>query len=156
MPDFLNAYRQKMVTGAIYGPLPERVPMIASLLRSLLGDIDAGLVATLSTAIRAETFNDFLDHAVAYQDRSHKDQAGVIAGVVFEDTMRRICAKSIGQPTNKPLEDVINELTGKGITTEEQKKRMQTAAFIRTKATHANWTRSQRTALTIRSRSQRR
>ncbi len=42
--------------------------------------------------IRGETFDNFLDHAVAYRDCGGKDQAGVIAGVVFEDTMRKIYA----------------------------------------------------------------
>jgi hypothetical protein len=67
VPDYMNAYRRRMVTASQFLiPLPERVPVIASLLRSLLGDIDAGLVGTFKTKVQAETFDNFLDHAVAY------------------------------------------------------------------------------------------
>jgi len=139
VPDFLNAYRKRMVTATIGGAMPEQVQLIASLLRSLLDNIDEGLIGTLKTKVQAETFEDFLDHAVAYRDRDYKDQAGVIAGVVFEDTMRKIYANNIGSSIGKQLEDVINELAAKGVITQEQKKRMQAPAFVRTKATHANW-----------------
>jgi hypothetical protein len=139
VPDPFNSYRKRMVTAPIVGSMTERVELIASLLRSLLENIDAGLIGTLKTKVQAETFEDFLDHAVAYRDRDYKDQAGVIAGVVFEDTMRKIYTNNIGSSISKQLEDVMNELTAKGVITPEQKKRMQAPAFIRTKATHANW-----------------
>ena len=140
VPDYLNAYRSRMATAAIFGPIPERVPLIAALLRSLLADIDAGLIGTLKTKVQAETFDDFLDHAVAYRDRGYKNPAGVIAGVVFEDTMRKIYAdkiNKIGRP-NK-LEDVISALTKNDVITDQQAKQARVAAHVRTKATHALW-----------------
>ncbi|HEX5517740.1 MAG TPA: hypothetical protein VFX32_09085, partial [Pseudolabrys sp.] len=71
VPDFLNAYRQGLAAAKFsIIPLPERVPRIASLLQSLLGDIDAGLVSTLANAVRAETFDNFLDHAIEYQKKN--------------------------------------------------------------------------------------
>jgi hypothetical protein len=72
------------------GGLPERASTMAHMLDALLQDIDAGLLGNLGDRVRAETFDDFLDHAEAYLRESRKMEAGVIAGVVFEDTVRRI------------------------------------------------------------------
>ena len=117
----------------------ERVETIASLLRSLLADIDAGLIGTLKTKVQAETFEDFLEHAVAYQERRWKDQAGVIAGVVFEDTMRKIYADNIDKMTRPELEQVIIALTKKDVITAQQATQARVAAHVRTKASHADW-----------------
>lgn len=142
VPDYINAYRRRMVTASQFLiPLPERVPVIASLLRSLLGDIDAGLVGTFKTKVQAETFDNFLDHAVAHRHRGRKDQAAVIAGAVFEDTVRKIHADKIGGvTTGKRLDGLITDLTQKGVITQEQSRQARTAAFVRTKASHAEWT----------------
>jgi len=55
-----------------------------------LPDIDRGLLGDLGNKIRAETFDDFLDHAEDYLKRNLKNEAGTIGGVVFEDTIRRV------------------------------------------------------------------
>jgi len=78
----------------------------------LLPDIDSGLLGDLGNKIRAETFDDFLDHAEYYLKESRKMEAGVIAGVVFEDTVRRIYRDKIGDDKNQRVEDIINALTG--------------------------------------------
>ena len=44
-------------------------------------------------------FDDFLDHGEAYLKAGRKDPAGVIAGVVLEDTIRRICRITPGPRT---------------------------------------------------------
>ena len=139
VPDFLNAYRNRMTTATILGAMLERVQTIASLLRSLLADIDAGLIGTLKAKVQAETFEDFLDHAVAYRNRGGKDQAGVIAGVIFEDTMRKIYADNIDRVARPDLEQVIIALTKQQVITEEQAKQARVAQLVRTKATHAEW-----------------
>jgi len=138
VPEFGNAYRMRVATTFI-GPVLERVQLIASLLRSILADIDAGLIGTLKTKVQAETFEDFLEHAVAYRNRGGKDQAGVIAGVVFEDTMRKLYADNIDKVARPDLEQVIIALTKKEAITEEQAKQSRVAAHVRTKATHAEW-----------------
>ena len=135
LPDPLQAYRRQVLIGSIL----ERVLTMASILRSLLADIDAGLVGTIANKIRAETFDDFLDHATAYRDRGAKDQAGVIAGVVFEDTMRKIYADKIDKVSRLELEQVIIALTKQQVITDEQAKQARVAAYVRTKASHADW-----------------
>jgi hypothetical protein len=66
-------------------------------------------------------------------------QAGVIAGVVFEDTIRRIHRDKIGDDKGKQLEDVINALATQNVITGLQSKQAKVAAHVRTKATHAQW-----------------
>jgi len=142
VPDFANAYRRRMVT-AVVGlfELPERVPRIASLLRSLLRDINEGLVGKLQAKIRAETFDNFLDQAETYRNRGAKDYASVIAAAVFEDTVRKIHADKVGGVTvGRTLDELISELTQNGVITREQSRQVRTAAFVRTKAIHAEWT----------------
>lgn len=66
---------------------------MAAILRVLLVDADAGLLASVTDQVRAEAFDDFLDHADTYLRDTRKNEAGAIAGVVFEDTSRRLCRK---------------------------------------------------------------
>jgi hypothetical protein len=53
-----------------------RVALIAEKLRALLPDIDAGLLGDLSDRVRAETFDNFLDHGEAYLTDDRKMEAG--------------------------------------------------------------------------------
>lgn len=59
---------------------------LASWLRFSDRSADAGLLASVTDRARAEVFDNFLDHAQAHFGDGHKNEAGVIAGVVFEDT----------------------------------------------------------------------
>jgi len=79
------------------------VTSVAEILRALLADIDAGLLADFGNQIRAATFDDFLDHAEAYRRDNRKMEAGVIAGVVFEDTIRRVYRDKIADDKGQPL-----------------------------------------------------
>ena len=66
---------------------------MTDLLAHLLVDVDGGLLSSLTDRVRAEACDDFLDHSEAYYKDGRKNESGVIAGVVFEDTIRRICDK---------------------------------------------------------------
>lgn len=135
-----NAYRRqiaKIAEGS--GGYPSRVASIAEIFRALLTDIDAGLLGDLANKIRAETFDNFLDHAELYLQKKRKNEAGVIAGVVFEDTVRRIYRDKIGDDEGQKLEDLINSLASQEMITGQQSKQAKVASHIRTKATHAQW-----------------
>jgi len=112
------------------------VGQIVSILESLLVDVEAGMISTLADRVRAETFDDFLDHAEKYHSENRKE-SGVIAGVVFEDTIRRI-GKNKEIPATK-LEDIINALVKAEVLTKVKAKRAKVAADVRTQATHAKW-----------------
>jgi hypothetical protein len=112
---------------------------VTEILKSLLKDIDRGLVSTLENKIQAVTFDDFLEHAKFYLKSGRHDCAGVIAGVVFEDTIRKISFKYNSTPSDKSLEQHINALAKNGVITELQKRDFKVPQFVRDKATHANW-----------------
>jgi hypothetical protein len=137
IPSPQNAYRAQIEGNRNYEV--QRVASIAETLRSLLPDIDAGLLGDLGNRVRAEAFDNFLDHGQAYLNDDRKMEAGVIAGVVFEDTIRRIYRDQIADDKDKKLEVMINELTGKSVITGQQSKQAKVAAHVRTKATHARW-----------------
>ncbi len=112
---------------------------LAAVLQSLLTDADAGLLASVADRARAETFDDFLDHAEAYAKDNRKSESGVIAGVVFEDTLRRICTKLGIAEKGVKLDALISELAARGELSAVKAKRARAAADVRTKATHAQW-----------------
>ena len=64
---------------------------MTALLGRLLEEIEHGLLTTIENQAIAATFDDFLDHGAEYLNRRRKDEAAVIAGIVFGDTIRRIC-----------------------------------------------------------------
>jgi hypothetical protein len=139
--DHMNPYRRKLQHIVIQSEIGvgrrarvERQHIDAGIgvLRALLQDIDAGLIVALADRVRAEVFDDFLDHADEYHKHGRKE-AGVIAGVVFEDTLRRIAEKA--QITERKVEDIIAVLVKKDIFTETKAKRARAAAHVKTKAT---------------------
>ena len=136
-----NAYRrrvEKIGEGPGLG-YAQRVASIAEILRALLLDIDAGLLGDLGNKIRAETFDSFLDHAELYLKKGNKNEAGAIAGVVFEDTVRRMYRDKLGDDKDQNLEGLINALASQGVITGQQSKQAKVGSHVRTKATHARW-----------------
>ena len=115
------------------------VAEFATVIANLLHDADAGLLATVADQARAETFDDFLDHADEYAKRQLKNEAGAIAGVVFEDSLRRICRKLGFGEKDVNLDQLISDLAARGVLTGLKAKRARAAAHLRTKATHAQW-----------------
>lgn len=110
-----------------------------ALLQNLARDIDAGLLTSIADRARAETFDEFLEHGRAYLKEQRKQEAGVICGVVFEDTVRRICRKHEIEEVGTPLDSLIGSLTKIEILTGAKAKRARVASHVRTKATHAQW-----------------
>ena len=96
-------------------------------------------MTTIENQAIAATFDDFLDHGAEYLNRRRKDEAAVIAGIVFEDTIRRIC-RVLGITENGvALDQLITELTKQGALTALKAKRARAAAGVRTSAAHARW-----------------
>lgn len=141
IPSPQNAYRASIeAPTASGGGMLQRVASIAETLRALLPDIDAGLLGDLGNQVRAETFDNFLDHGAAYLAEDRKMEAGVIAGVVFEDTIRRIYRNKIADDDKgKNLEELINALARQSVITGQRSKQAKLAAHVRTKATNALW-----------------
>ena len=141
----LSAYRAKctdlVINSRMKGPFvvgvtQEQIGSMIGVLQSLQKDIEAGLIGDLTDRVRAEVFDDFLDHADAYLKEGRKE-SGVIAGVVFEDTLRRIAKKYDEQEPK--VDTIISNLVTKQVFTAVKGKRARAAADVRTKATHAKW-----------------
>lgn len=111
----------------------------AALLNNLLLDTEAGLLTSVADHARAEAFDDFLDHADVYFAEGRKNESGVIAGVVFEDTLRQICRKENVDEKGLKLDGLISELMNQGHLSAIKAKRARVAAHVRTKASHAQW-----------------
>ena len=113
---------------------------VAAVLATLQIDGDSGLLVSVVDRARAETFDDFLDHADAYLQDNSEREAGVIAGVVLnEDALRRVCRKNEIVEKGRKIDELISALSSKGEISAIQAKRARVAAHVRTKATHAQW-----------------
>jgi len=119
--------------------IPSAVGSASAILQALLIDIDRGLLSSVADMARAETFDNFLDHAKSYHAAGSKQEAGVIAGVVFEDSIRRVCDKHNIEQANVKLDSLISSLTKSSTISQTKAKRARVAAHVRTKATHAQW-----------------
>jgi hypothetical protein len=141
IPIETNAYRRRIreIVGRQGYPVGDKVAAIAASLDGFLLDIDAALLTNFGNKVRAETFDDFLDHADIYLREGKKQAAGVLAGVVFEDTIRRICRDQNIPDKDQDLKQLINALARKTVITGQQSKQAKVAAHVRTKATHALW-----------------
>jgi len=138
----VNPYRatvDKVCSTDLGYDVPNSVGEVSVILRSLLQDIDSGLLASIEDQTRASVFDDFLDHAKEYAKDKRKKEAGVIAGVVFEDTLRGICRNTGIEEKDKKLDSLIDKLVKAGTLTQVKAKRAKVAAHVRTKATHAQW-----------------
>jgi hypothetical protein len=90
--------------------LDNAISQMSALLTGLKGDIEAGMIVDLEARVSGETFDDLLDHAAAYLSEGRHEPAGVLAGVVFEDTIRRLSAKHGIDPAGKELDSLLNAL----------------------------------------------
>jgi hypothetical protein len=117
------------------------VSRMAAMLTRLLEEIEGGLLTTVENHAIAVTFDDFLDHGAEYLRHNRKNEAAVIAGIVFEDTIRRICRVLDISENGIALDALISELTKRDppALTALKAKRARAAAGLRTSAAHARW-----------------
>jgi hypothetical protein len=133
-----HAHTNRVVTDAM-APAWSKVSQVSWLLSRLLEEIEGGLLTTIENHAIAVTFDDFLDHGAEYLKAGRKDEAAVIAGIVFEDTIRRLC-RNLGITENGiALNTLISELAKSGILTTLKAKHARFAAGLRTSAAHARW-----------------
>src|SRR6266850_2565733 len=110
----MNAYRTHVEEISQYKGgfmIAEPVFQISGILERLVKDAKTGLLSALADELTAGTFDRFLDHAKSYLSNSQKMEAGVIAGVVFEDTIRRIAEKHSLSQKGEKLDDLISRLS---------------------------------------------
>lgn len=142
----VNPYPMSLMRFASTQIAPTRADMIeaAATLEQVIKDVDAGLFGSIENRVSAATFGDLLDHADAYLSEGRKEPAGVLAGVVFEDSARRVYRNATkSSDKGVDLEQVINALksspSGTPTITGVEGMRAKAAAQVRTKGTHAQW-----------------
>ncbi len=140
-PNPVSPYRTQVSSTLInhIGMADNRVDNIAAILHQLVLDVDDGLLDPIESQARSVVFGDFLDHASYYLHGGHHASAGVIAGVVFEDTVRRLCERNNISQRDVKLDLLISELRKADVFTDVLAARARSAASVRTKATHAQW-----------------
>ena len=142
MPDSNSAYRKRIDRILSENPgytINRSVGKIGFILQELLEDANAGRLSSITDIAKAEVFDDFLDHAKEYLRNKRKREAGVIAGVVFEDSIRQVCRNRKIPERGEKLDHLISELTKANVLTATKAKRARVSADVRTKATHAQW-----------------
>jgi hypothetical protein len=115
------------------------VSEMAAMLTRLLEEIQGGLLTSIENHAIAATFDDFLDHGAEFLKHGRKDEAAVIAGIVFEDTIRRVCRVLDVPEKGVALDTLITELARRDLLTALKAKRARAAAGLRTSAAHARW-----------------
>ncbi len=68
---------------------------IAAILQALQADANHGLLASIADRARAETFDDFLDHAEVYYEEDRKNEASVIAAKAAIDLARELIGSEL-------------------------------------------------------------
>jgi hypothetical protein len=140
-PSEANPYHVHMKSVVADREYPRRLKLsqVSALLTRLLEEIEGGLLTRIENHAIAMTFDDFLDHGAEYLKRGRKEEAGVIAGIVFEDTLRRICRTLDISEKGVALETLITDLARRDVLTALKAKRARAAAGLRTSAAHARW-----------------
>jgi hypothetical protein len=137
----LSPYRSRatMATINYIGMADNRVDIVCAVLEALIEDIDAGISPAIGDQVRGEVFGDFLSHAEGYLRANRTAPAGVIAGVVFEDTIRQVCDRHKINQKSVELDQLIIALNKGGHLSDVKAQHARGAAALRTKATHAQW-----------------
>jgi hypothetical protein len=121
--------------GSVDGPSAA----LFALLLQLKADFEAGLLSNLQAQVAAQTFDDLLDHAEEYLRQRRKEPAGILTGVVFEDTIRKLCRRHHIPEAGVNLDTLLSDLVKKAVLLPIDRADCTTAGSLRTSATHARW-----------------
>lgn len=124
-----------------------RGPAAIGALKSLRGDLDAGLVGTLRAQMAGGVIADFLGlarHALREPGDGAKNVAAVLAAAIYEDTIRRLGSELAGITDRPRLTEVLEQLKSKGVLRDAQFTIAQSYLKFRNDALHADWERVQR------------
>lgn len=115
------------------------VQKMQGLLSALKDEANHGLLRRLEDVVVATAFDDFLDHADAFHRANKAREAGVLAAIVLEDTIKRIASKNNVDGSGLTLEPLVDALVKAGVFTPVKAKRVKAYAGVRNPALHAEW-----------------
>ncbi len=111
-------------------------------LKSLKGEVEAGLVGNLRREVTGEVLADLLLLAKATLDEgteSSKNVAAVLVAAAFEDTIRRLGATYCGIHARESLPDILAKLKTAEVLKGSQVGVVQSHFQFRNDAMHADW-----------------
>lgn len=112
--------------------------------RSIMHDLEAGLLVDFKTLVQADIFSDFLEMGEYLLQGGYKDAAAVIIGSVLEDGLRKIAERN-GVPTvndsgrSLTIDPLNSELGRREIYSKLHQKQITSWAHIRNKAAHGEF-----------------
>lgn len=127
----------KAFQGAVSAPYSTNYQMTVSaraVLEAAQEDYDGGYFSSVRNLVQAEVFSDELDQASELLKAGYKIAAAVIAGVVLETNLRRMCADNSIVPAS--LNRMNDDLTKAGVYSLLVKKQIIAWADIRNNAAH--------------------
>ena len=116
-----------------------RVGRLTELLRAILSDIDAGVVASIADQTRSQVFASVLEQAEHYLNANRVEVAGVMASVAFEHTIRRACDRREIYQAQVELDQLLIALGKCNAISGLRVQRARAATGLWTKATRAQW-----------------
>jgi hypothetical protein len=145
------AEEQKRVEREYYESQRQSVAkVVAGILRSVLAELDEGLVGSLRQRAAAEVLADFVALSRSVLEGAGdqpKNVAAVLAAAAFEDTVRRLGAAHAATTGGEKLADVLTALKNSGILQGSQVGIAQSYLSFRNHALHAEWDKVQREAV---------
>ncbi len=115
------------------------VQKMQGLLSAWKDEANHGLLRRLEDVVMATAFDEFLDHAEAFHRSNKAREAGVLAAIVLEDTIKRIASKNNVNSSGITLEPLVDALVKAGAFTPVKAKRVKAYAGVRNPALHAEW-----------------
>jgi len=121
------------------GIMSSTVVKMLGVLKSAAIEWSGGLMRSIEYMVAAETFDDFLDHAAQYHKGGKRIEGAVLASAVFEDTIKKLCAKHSIPAAGMTLDPLIDALATASVFTSVKAKRAKTYSGLRNHALHAEW-----------------
>ncbi len=107
--------------------------------RSAKADYDGGYIFKLEARVSGEIFGDLVSVAKEALANGNIPAAAVLAAAALEDALKRYALLSGIDVSDKPMQQVVAALKGKGLVAGAQKTLLDTMPKIRDYAMHANW-----------------
>ncbi|HEX4860975.1 MAG TPA: hypothetical protein VFV07_07035 [Rhizomicrobium sp.] len=113
--------------------------LLKGTLEAIRDEMEIGILTSLVSQAQARVFGDFISYAESLLSENDKDPAGVIMGVTFEDTLRKLARRNTIVEASTNVEKVIQDLVKAGVLNDIEADMARACAKLRNSAVHARW-----------------